>query len=67
MGDKYRNWLKAEFIRLKDFLTSGIKSPGMVESATILQDGGELRDGILESCGPEVWEEFQTGFINLSR
>ena len=67
MGDKYRNWLNAEFIRLKDFLTSGIKSPGMVESATILQDGGELRDGILESCGPEVWEEFQTGFINLSR
>ena len=67
MGDKYRNWLKTEFSRLKDFLTSGIKSLGIVEPTPILQDGGELRDGILESFGPEVWEEFQTGFINLSR
>lgn len=67
MGDKYRSWLKTEFSRLKDFLSSGIKSLGMVEPAPVLQDGGELRDGILEGFGPEVWEEFQTGFINLSR
>ncbi len=33
----------------------------------ILQDGGELRDNILADQGPEVWEEFQRKFIDLSR
>ncbi|MCK5134583.1 MAG: hypothetical protein KAR19_02250 [Bacteroidales bacterium] len=65
MGDKYRNWLKTEFSRLKDFLSSGIRYQGAVEA--VLQDGGEMKAGVLESFGPEVWEEFQTGFINSSR
>ena len=65
MGDKYRNWLKTEFSRLKDFLSSGIRYQGTVEA--VLQDGGEMKTGVLESFGPEVWEEFQTGFINSSR
>jgi len=32
-----------------------------------MQDGGELKEGLLELFGPEVWEEFQTGFINKSK
>jgi hypothetical protein len=30
----------------------------------MLQEGGELRDGILADLGPEVWEDFQTNFID---
>ncbi len=33
----------------------------------ILQDGGEIRDGVLSEMGPEVWEDFQTKFIDPSR
>jgi hypothetical protein len=33
----------------------------------VLQDGGELRDGVLTDKAPEVWEEFQTKFIDTAR
>jgi len=29
----------------------------------VLQDGGELKEGLLEEFGPEVWEEFHIRFI----
>ena len=64
MGQNYSDWINTEFTRLKDFLGSVLKS-GMSEP--VLQEGGELKNAVLESLGPDVWEEFQTGFINLSR
>jgi len=63
-GNKYKEWLKSEFSRLKDFLAVSVKPN--VEYAHILQDGGELKDGILEDLGPEVWEDFQINFIDIS-
>jgi hypothetical protein len=30
----------------------------------VLQDGGEIKEGVLKNFGPEVWEEFQSSFIN---
>jgi len=67
MADKYREWLKNEFVRLKDFL-AGITQVNQLEPAHIkYQDGGELTDHVLDSFGPEVWEEFQTRFIDTSR
>ncbi len=65
MGNKYREWLKAEFLRLKEFLMESIR-PDAVEYARVLQDGGELKDSILEDLGPEAWEDFQTNFIDIS-
>ena len=65
MGKRYREWLKTEFLRLKEFLTESIR-PGAVEYAHVLQDGGELKDCILEDLGPEAWEDFQTNFIDIS-
>ena len=62
--DKYKQWIKSEFSRLKDFLAASVKPN--VDYAHVLQDGGELRDGILEDLGPEVWEDFQTNFIDVS-
>lgn len=65
MGSGYREWLKTEFQRLKEFLTDTLRSD-TVASAHVLQDGGELKDRILEDLGPEVWEDFQTNFIDQS-
>jgi glycine cleavage system H lipoate-binding protein/ABC-type phosphate transport system substrate-binding protein len=63
MWEKYKEWLKSEFSRLKDFLALSVKPNA--EYAHVLQDGGELKDGILEDLGPEVWEDFQTNFLDL--
>jgi hypothetical protein len=30
----------------------------------VLQDGGELKEGLLDEFGPEVWEEYQIRFMN---
>ena len=67
MGEKYSIWLKNEFSRLKDFLASYVKPNSESYSHVVMQDGGELRDKLLSGLGPEVWEEFQTNFINTSK
>ena len=67
MGEPYANWLKTEVARLKEFLTSTLKLYDTKEHALVLQDGGEINGGVLESFGPEVWEEFQDGFINRAK
>jgi glycine cleavage system H lipoate-binding protein len=62
------NWTREnEFSRLKDFLAVALKPDEEKYALAILQDGGELRDGILSNLGPEVWEDFQTNFIDPSR
>lgn len=67
MADKYRTWLNSEFNRLKDFLASSMQANSSGYSPIILQDGGVLKDHVLEDLGPEVWEDFQTKFINTAR
>lgn len=67
MIDKYREWLKDEFTRLKDFLAYSANSNQVVYQHIVLQDGGELKDEVLADLGPEVWEDFQTHFIDTSK
>lgn len=67
MEKKYKEWLKNEFSRLKDFLSVTIKPNTVEYSYSVLQDGGELQDGILANFGPEIWEDFQTRFIDASK
>lgn len=67
MADKQKQYIKNEFSRLKDFLAVTLKADTEKYAQIILQDGGELRDGILSNLGPEVWEDFQTNFIDPSR
>ena len=64
MADVYNEWLKKEFSRLKDFLAISVKSQKVEYAQIILQDGGDLKDGVLEDLGPEIWEDFQTNFID---
>lgn len=64
MSEKYRKWLDAEFLRFKDFLAA-ILNPGSPEYAhVVLQDGGELKEGVLSDFGPEVWDDFQSNFLD---
>ncbi len=65
MADKYREWLRGEFTRLRDFFATAPRVSGMIPVA--LQDGGVMKDHLLEEMAPEVWEEFQTRFIDTSR
>ncbi|HDS06605.1 MAG TPA: hypothetical protein ENO05_03170 [Bacteroides sp.] len=64
MGDHYREWIRTEFDRLKEFLTSGLKGQEQPLEHPVLQEGGAIRDGVMECFGPEAWEEFQSGFIS---
>ncbi|MBS0011035.1 MAG: hypothetical protein KFF49_06480, partial [Bacteroidales bacterium] len=66
LGQDYRKWLESEFTRLKDFIASTVKTSDLAYSQVILQDGGEVREGLLENFGPDVWEEFQRGFIDTT-
>ncbi|MCX6306839.1 MAG: hypothetical protein NT040_17880 [Bacteroidetes bacterium] len=67
MAEKYKTWLKDEFSRLKDFLAAVtmVNTPQYAHIA--LQDGGSLKDCILADLGPEIWEDFQTKFIDGTR
>jgi len=67
MGTQYRDWLKEELIRLKDFFADSSQKNSLVYSHVVLQDGGEITDHVLADMGPDVWEDFQTEFIDQSR
>ena len=67
MADKQRQHIKNEVSRLKDFLAGVLKADNEKYATVILQDGGELIDNTLANLGPEVWEDFQSKFIDPSR
>ena len=67
MSEKYREWLRAEFMRLKDFIAIAVRSNTLAYEHVILQDGGQITDNVLADLGPEIWEDFQTKFIDTAR
>jgi glycine cleavage system H lipoate-binding protein len=64
MQEKYMEWIKKEFSRLKDFFAVELKSSEVVLIPVMMQDGGELKDNVLADFGPEVWEDFQIKYLN---
>jgi len=67
MADNHKQFIKNEFSRFKDFLTVVLREDHDKFSQVILQDGGELIDSTLANLGPEIWEDFQSKFIDPSR
>ncbi|MFY9153310.1 MAG: hypothetical protein WAO52_14940, partial [Prolixibacteraceae bacterium] len=67
LADKYINGLKLEFTRLKEFFGFVYKPHSLAFAQAVLQDGGALKDHVLADLGPEVWDDFQTRFIDGSR
>jgi len=66
MSENFKDWLKNEFIRLKDFFAISYSTNKTQPALIILQEGGELPEGILEEFGPVVWEDFQAKFIEAT-
>ncbi|PKP34748.1 MAG: hypothetical protein CVU00_05515 [Bacteroidetes bacterium HGW-Bacteroidetes-17] len=60
MAEKFKKWLISEFTRLKDFLSQTQNMP------LVLQEGGELKEAVLADHRPEVWEDFQSNFIDTA-
>ncbi|MCF8232073.1 MAG: hypothetical protein K9J27_07785 [Bacteroidales bacterium] len=67
MANNYREWLKNEFARLKDFVSYTISIDKNVTERVVMQDGGALKDHLLEELGPVLWEEFQRKFIDTPK
>lgn len=66
LAENYKKWLRDEFVRLKDFFSLALKQNEPALAHVILQDGGELADHTLAGLQPEIWEEFQTRFIDAA-
>jgi len=66
LADKFRSWLHGEFTRLKDFLTLIQNNPESRYAPVVYQDGGELKESVLMDLGPEVWEDFQSHYIETT-
>lgn len=67
MAEKYKKWLNTEFARARDFLAVTLKPDSLEYSHVVLQDGGLLKEGVLSDFGPEIWEDFQTTFLDVNR
>ncbi|MGM0621454.1 MAG: hypothetical protein ACQETJ_10450 [Bacteroidota bacterium] len=65
MAQDYREWIKNEFARLRDFFAESVHSN--LTGHVIYQDGGEFSDAVLQDLSPEVWEDFQKHFIDASK
>lgn len=63
----YKEWLKMEFLHLKDFFAVAVRPDFADKAHVVLQDGGVIRKGILKDLKPEVWEDFQTYFLDSSK
>jgi glycine cleavage system H lipoate-binding protein/ABC-type phosphate transport system substrate-binding protein len=66
LAGRYVKWLHDEMLKLKDFLAFP-SQPQQLNYLSILQDGGLLKDHILEDMAPQVWEEFQREFLDKNR
>ncbi|HLN54223.1 MAG TPA: hypothetical protein VK212_10990 [Lentimicrobium sp.] len=66
-GEDYKEWLKDEFSRLKDFLARSVKTNSSAYQHIILQDGGELTENVLADLEPKVWEDFQNKFLDITK
>jgi len=67
IAEKYKEALKDEFLRLKDFFATLVKTNSHDFAYVTMQDGGELVDNPLAELGPNVWDDFQTKFIDTSK
>lgn len=56
-------WIRSEMTRLKDFLAASLWKNNKGEMAQALQDGGELKDKLLQDLPEEIWKDFGTDFL----
>lgn len=66
MADDASEWAKKELLRFKDFLATSMRKLSPDSSMVILQEGGELSDNPLSEMPNEIWQDFQTQFLDQS-
>lgn len=66
MGEIYKEWIRDEYLRLKDFLACSFTIKNLSETNIVFQEGGEITPQPLKDMGPEIWEDFQNYFINAT-
>ena len=64
LGEKAQQWIQNEQTRLRDVLAFAERKYDLTAQPILLQEGGEIADKVLESLAPEVWEEFQSEFLD---
>ena len=65
LGRGATKWIEQEFARLKEFFAYMMAGPaGSPAAATILQDGGEVAERVLEYSDSETWRKFQAEFLS---
>jgi len=64
LADDATKWSKAELLRFKDFLAASMKQHSAEPLYLTLQDGGELCDNTLAELPNEVWQDFESDFLN---
>ena len=66
LAEKATDWASNEIDRFKEFLSQrAMKTEAREPSMVLLQDGGEVRDHILDDLPTQVWEEFQQEFLDF--
>ncbi|MBT3252564.1 MAG: hypothetical protein HN995_07490 [Candidatus Marinimicrobia bacterium] len=67
IGEKAQQWVQQEQARLRDVLAFAERKYDLSAQPILLQEGGEIEDKVLESLSPEIWEEFQSEFIDAAK
>lgn len=62
-GEEAIHWSTNEIDRFKDFLARTTNNYSPETSMIIMQDGGEIREHLLETMPPELWNDFQNEFL----
>lgn len=65
LGEKASEWMRTEFLRLKEFFAF---RQGLNQSqnslGTVLQGGGEIAQHVLKYGDADLWVDFQNDFLN---
>lgn len=67
MATDYKTWMQGEIARLKDFLAYSLNVNNTNLSQIALQDGGAVKKHVLKDLPPEVWEDFQSKFLERNK
>jgi len=63
LAEEALKWTSKELERFKDFISVSAGKFSAQPAMVVLQDGGELRDNPMSEMPKEVWQDFQTNFL----
>jgi len=64
LADETNGWLSHEMQKIRDFLSSKSTQYSPDHAQVILQDGGEVVEGLMIELPEELWQDFQKEFLN---